>query len=125
MEADGYVALALLDETFQFSFHTHRTHGDASWTPRESPFGRQRLGGSQHSVEVVHRLTLSHEDDVSEVVALGERVDLVEDVGNREVSLESLFSRLAEQAVHLASHLARHTKRGTVAIGDVDGFNVV
>ena len=79
----------------------------------------------QHSVEVVHRLTLSHEDDVSEVVALGERVDLVEDVGSREVSLESLFSRLAEQAVHLASHLARHTKRGTVAIGDIDGFNVV
>ena len=108
VEADGHMTLALLDEPLQFPFHTHRTDGDASGAPSESPIGREDLCGAQHSIEVVHRLTLSHEHDVGQPVALGKRVYLVEDVACREVSLESLLSRLAEQTIHLASHLARY-----------------
>ena len=82
--------------------------------------GGEDLRGTEHVVEVVHRLALSHEDDVGELVHIGKGIDLVEDVGCRETALKTLFARLTEQAVHLAAHLRRHTQRGAVAVGDID-----
>ena len=124
VEADGDVAIALLEESFQLVFHADAAHRDALRAPGPAIVGSENLRGPQHVVEVVHRLALSHEDDVGEAVALGQRVDLVEDVIGREVALEALLAGLAEEAVHLASHLRRDAERGPAALfGDEDGLD--
>ena len=63
---------------------------------------------------------MSHEDDVGELVGIGQRVHLVEDVGCREAALKALFAGLTEEAVHLTAHLARHAECGAIVVGDVD-----
>ena len=105
VHADGNVALALVEKPLQFVFYSHATHRDAFRAPLESVVGCKDICSCEHVVEIVHWLALSHEHDVSELVAFRQGAYLVEDVGCSEVALKTLFSCLAEEAVHLASHL--------------------
>ena len=105
VHTDGNMTFALVEKPFQLVLYAHTAHGDALGTPLVSPVGGEHLCSPQHIVEVVHRLALSHKHDVGEIPYLGQRIYLVEYVGSGEVALESLLSRLAEEAVHLASHL--------------------
>ena len=120
VEADGHVAVALVEEAAQLLAHADAADRDALRRPGPTVVGGEDLRGTEHVVEVVHWLALSHEDDVGELVHIGKGIDLVEDVGCRETALKTLFARLTEQAVHLAAHLRRHTQRGAVAVGDID-----
>ena len=119
---DGHVALALVEETLQLRFHAYAADGDAPRTPGVAVVGRQDLRGPKHGVEVIHRFALAHEDNVRQALALGQGVDLVQDIGRGQVALEALLARLTEEAVHLAAHLARDAERGPLAIGDEDGL---
>ena len=114
------MTLTLFEETFQFTLDTHTTHRDATGTPGITPVRSEHLRGSQHIVEIIHRLTLTHKYDIRQTLALRQGVDLIQNIACRETALEALLTRLAEQAVHLTAHLTRHTKRGTIAIGDID-----
>ena len=105
MEADGNMTFAFIKKAFQLAAYAYRTDGDASRTPGKAVDCRKNLRRPQHIVEVVHRFALSHEHDVCQLVTFRKSVDLVEDVGSRQVSFESLLTRLAEQAVHLTAHL--------------------
>ena len=105
VHGDGHVALALLEESFQLILHAHRTDGDALGAPCPTIVGSQDVRGTEHIVEVVHWLALPHEYDVGQLVHLGQRVYLVEDVACRQTALKPLLSCLTEQAVHLAPHL--------------------
>ena len=105
VEADGDVAVALLEESFQLILHAHRTDGDALGAPCPTIVGSQDVRGTEHIVEVVHWLALPHEHDVGQLVHLWQRVYLVEDVACRQTALKPLLSCLTEQAVHLAPHL--------------------
>ena len=82
--------------------------------------GCENLRSPEHVVEVVHRLALAHKHDVCQLVALGQRVYLIKYVGGCEAALKALLAGLAEQAVHLASHLRRHAQRGAVFVGYVN-----
>ena len=80
MQADSHMAVALVQETPQFAFHAHTAHGYPFWTPCPSVVGRQDLGCPQHFLQIVHRLSLPHEDDVRQAVKLRQGINLVQDV---------------------------------------------
>ena len=117
---NSHVALALVEKPLQLALQPHAAHGDALGAPGVTVVGRQYLCGAQHGVEVVHRLALAHKHDVGQQLALGQGIDLVQDVGGREVALPALLACLAEEAVHLAPHLARHAQRAPLAVGNED-----
>ena len=123
VHTDSYMTFALVEKPLQLVLYSHTAHGDALGTPLVSPVGGEHLCSPQHIVEVVHRLALSHKHDVGEILYLGQGIYLIEYVGCCEVALESLLSRLAKQAVHLASHLRRHAERSPVAIGYIHSLN--
>ena len=118
-----HMALALFQESLQLVLHAHRTYRDALRAPRPTVIGGENLGGTKHIVEIIHRLALSHEHDVGELIYLWQRVNLVQDVTGRQTSLESLLSGLAEEAVHFAAHLRRDAERGAVLIRNIHRFH--
>ena len=121
VEADGHLAVALFKEPLQLVLDTDRTHGDALRAPGPAVGCRKNLCRLQHVVEVVHGLALSHIDDIRQTVNLWKTVDLIEDVGRSEIALEALLTRLAEQAIHLAPHLAGNAECGMATLlGDID-----
>ena len=117
------MALALIQKALQLALDANGTDRDALGTPLVSPVGRQHVAHPQHVVEVVHRFSLPHEDDVGQRSGFGQRVDLVQDVGCGEVAFPPLFASLTEQAVHLAAHLTRHAQRGALTVRDIDGLH--
>ena len=123
VHADRHVALALVEEAAELVFQSHGADGDAFRAPCVSVVGGEDLRGLEHVVEVVHRLALTHEDDVGQAVALGQAVHLVQDVRHGQVALKALLARLAEEAVHLAAHLARHAERTAVTVRDEHGLD--
>ena len=114
------MALALVEESAQLVLDAYATHGDASRTPGIAVIGRQHLRCTEHRLEIIHRLTLAHEHDIRQLLTLRQGIDLVQDIGSGEIALETLLTRLTEQAIHLAAHLTRYAKCGTIAIGDED-----
>ena len=66
---------------------------------------------------------MAHIHHVGQLVHLGQAVYLVKYVGCGEIALKALLTGLAEQAVHLTSHLTRHAERGAVVVGDVNRLN--
>ena len=70
VQTDGHMAIALLDKPLELVLDAHRTDGDALGTPGVAIVGGEHLGCLEHIVEVVHRLALSHEYDVGELVYL-------------------------------------------------------
>ena len=125
MEADGQVALALVEETLQAGDEAHGGDGDALGTPAKAPVGGEHLSGGEYGVEVVHRLAHAHEDHVGQLVALGDGEELVEDVAGRERAMEALLTGDTEAAPHLASHLAGDAESGAVVLGNEDRLDVV
>ena len=117
---DGHMALTLVEETLELMLDAHTAHGDAFRTPGPTVVGCEDLRSAEHIVEIVHRLALAHEDDVRQLVALRQGVDLIQDVSSREVALETLLARLTEKAVHLAAYLTGYAECGTVAVRDED-----
>ena len=114
------MTLTLIEEALQLALDTHTTHRDATGTPGIPPVRSEHLRGSQHIVEIIHRLTLTHKHNIGQALTFRQGIDLIQDIACRETAFEALLTRLAEQAVHLTAHLTRHTKRGTIAIGDID-----
>ena len=125
VHGDGHMALALVEEAFQFALDADTAHRDALRTPLEAVVGRQYLCGTEYGIEVIHRLSLSHENDIGQRVALRQPINLVQDVGRREVALPPLLARLTEKAVHLTAHLRRHTERCPFAIWNVDSLHAL
>ena len=120
MHRDCHMTLTLIEEAFQFALDTHTAHRDTARTPGITPVRSEHLRSPKHVVEVVHRFSLTHKHDIRQTRALRQGVDLIQDITCRETAFEALLTRLTEQAVHLTAHLARHTKRGTITIGDID-----
>jgi len=119
---DGHMTFALVEESLELVLDAHAAHGDAFRTPSPTVVGGKDLRSAEHVVEIVHRLTLTHEDDIRQLVAFGQSVDLIQDIGCGEVALKTLLARLTEEAVHLTAHLTGDTQRGAVAIRDKDGL---
>ena len=111
--------MALFKEALELVLEADTAHGDALGTPSVAIGSGKDLGGSQHVVEVVHRLALTHKHDVGKLVTLGQTVDLIEDVSGCEIALKALLTRLAEETVHLAAYLTRNAECGTIILGDV------
>ena len=120
VEAYCHMTFALLDKPLQLVLYADAAHGDALGAPCVAIVGSKNLGSPEHVVKVVHRLALAHKHDVGKSVAFGQRVYLVQYVSCRKAAFKSLFAGLAEQAVHLASHLRRHAQRGAVFVGYVN-----
>ena len=99
------MAFALFQESLQLILHAHRTYSDSFRTPRPTVIGGENFCGTKHIVEIVHRLSLSHEYDIGELIHLRQRINLVQNVAGRQTAFESLLSCLAEEAVHFAAHL--------------------
>lgn len=123
VEADGQVALALIEKAPQAGDDADAGDGDAAGAPAEAPGGGEHFGAAQHGVEVVHRLAHAHIDDVGEAVELGDGENLVEDVVGAEAAVESLLAGDAEAAAHLAAGLTRDAQCGAVAVGDEHRFD--
>ena len=117
--------VAFIEETNQTFGNSHGRHRDALWTPAISPFGSHGFGGAEHILYVVHRLTLTHKDDVGELFALRERINLVENVGSCEVCHEALSASHAKFTSHLAAHLRGHAERSAFPVRDVHCFDIV
>jgi hypothetical protein len=116
------VALAFIEETAQLVGYSYRAYCDAFGTPRIAIRGCEYGGGFKDIVKIVHRLSLTHENDVCKTIAFRKGVYLIQYIGDRQVALKALLACLTKQTVHLASHLARDTKRGTFSIRDEYGF---
>ena len=69
VQTDGHVALALVEEALQLSFHANTADGYALRTPCVAVRGCKNARCAQYVVEVVHRLALAHEYDVRYLVA--------------------------------------------------------
>ena len=117
------MTLALIQESLQLILHTNTRNGDALRTPSITIISGKYLSGSQYVIEIIHRLALAHENDISQRLALGQGIDLIQDITSREAAFETLLTSLAEQAVHLTAHLARHAERGTIAVRNIDRLN--
>ena len=102
---DSHMALALFEESLQLVFDAHRTYCDTFRTPCPAIVSGQDFRGTQHIIQVVHRLALSHKHNIGEFVHLWQGVDLIEDIASRQTSFKPLLTSLTEEAVHLASHL--------------------
>ena len=50
----------------------------------------------------------------------GQRLNLINNLISGEVPTETLLASHAELAIHLATHLRRHTNRATIFIRDID-----
>ena len=120
VHADGHMAVALFEEAAQLVFHAHTAHRDALRAPRPSVVGCEYLRGAQHIVQIVHRFALPHKHDVGQLVHFGQRIHLIEDVGNRQIAFKSLLAGLAKEAVHLATHLTGDAQCGPVFVGYID-----
>lgn len=116
------MALALVQESFQLTLDAHSTYCYALRTPGITPVSRQHFCCLEHVVQVIHRLALPHEDDIRQSFPLRQSKYLIHDVGYTEVTLPALLACLTKQTVHLATHLARYTQRGTFAIRYKDGL---
>ena len=99
------MTLALVQKTLQLVLHAYAAHGDTSRTPGIAVVPCEYLCGFEHIVEIVHRLSLTHEDDVCKCLSLRQGIYLIEYVGSCEVTLKTLLTRLTEQTVHLTTHL--------------------
>ena len=116
------MTLTLVKEPSEFVLDADATHGDALRTPGPAVVGCEDLRGPEDVVEIVHRFSLTHEDDIRQLVALWQRVDLIQDISCCEIALKALFTRLTEKTVHLAAHLAGDAECGAVVIWDKDSF---
>ena len=125
VQRDGQMTGALCDELFHGPSDADGGHRDAAGAPAERVGCHQELGGAQDILEVVHRLALTHEDDVGQALPFGQSVNLVEDVGGAAVALEALTACHAESAAHAATHLRGHTQRAAIGFGDEDGLDTL
>ena len=125
VEADGEVAVALPEEALHAFLCADGRDGDALGAPCPAVRRGEQFGGLQHGVEVVHRFALSHEDDVGELLAARYGIDLIKDVGDREVAAEALPACHAEAASHAASRLTADAERGSVAVRDEDALHLL
>ena len=119
VQADGEVTSRLIDETFHVRDKARCRDSETCWTHGESPFGSHHIKSLHYGVVIIHRLAHSHKDKIGKVLKLRQMQYLVKDVASREVSLETLFARLTEEAVHLAAHLTRHTQRSAFSLRDI------
>ena len=125
MQANGHVALALIQKSFQLALDAHAAHRDAARTPRPTIVSGKYLSGFQYRLQIVHGLSLSHEYYVCQRIGLGQAIHLVENLARGELALKSLLASLAEKAIHLATHLGRDTERGAVSVWYIDSLHVL
>ena len=109
VHTDSHMTLALVEESLKLVLYTHAAYCYALGAPCIAIIRRKHLCCLKHIIKIVHRLALTHKHNVGELVAFGQRIYLVENVGYSKITLKTLFACLAEQAIHLATHLARHT----------------
>ena len=125
VQADSQMATALVKESLQTCTQSDGTHSDALGAPREAPLRGEHLRGAQHSVDIVEGFALPHKDHVGQRLALGQGINLVENLSCRERRGIPLSPCHTKGAPHLASHLRTDAQGGAVAIGDIDRFDVV
>ena len=125
VQADGQVAVALLEEALHTFPYADGRDRDALRAPCPAIGSREQLRGSQYGIQVVHRLALSHEDDVRESFATRHGIDLIQDVRGGKIAAEALPARHAEAASHAASCLTADAERRPVTIGDEDALHLL
>ena len=79
VQADGYVALALVEKTAQPRDDAHSGDRDAVGTPSKSPRGSEHLGATEHVVQIIHGFAHTHIYYISEAVKFGDGENLVQD----------------------------------------------
>ena len=124
VQADGEMAVALVEEALHAFLYADGRDRDAFRAPCPTIGSREQLRGFQHGVQIVHRLALSHEDNVGESFAARHGIDLVQDIRGGEVASEALSACHAETASHAASHLTADAKRGSVVVWNEDTFHL-
>ena len=99
------MAIAFIQEAFELIFHTYTAHRDALGAPSPAVTCSENFGCFEDSVQVIHWLSLPHEHNIGELVNLGEGVNLIQNVGDRQATFKSLFAGLAKKTIHFAAHL--------------------
>ena len=105
VDGDGDVDLGFVEEALQGLELAYGAYGDAFGAPCQSPFGSKYLDCLEHGAEVVGGFAHSHEDQVGERLARGNREHLVQNLMGCEIAVEALAAGHAKGAVHLASGL--------------------
>ena len=123
MQTDCQMALALFQISAQILLQSHARHRYSLRTPCKSIVGSENFQCLHHVVKIVERFTLSHEDKIGESFLAMRPTHLTQDVGSFQISLKALFSRLAKEAVHLASHLCGNAERTSLSIRDINRFD--
>lgn len=124
VDTDSHMHLCLVEQSAESIELTDARHRDALRTPREPPRSSQHLDGFQHLVDVIHRLAHAHKHEIRQRLALGDRENLVDDTRSREIAVETLSSRHAKTAAHLAARLRRNAERSAVTVRDIDRLHV-
>ena len=105
VHTDSNMTITLVEEALQFLAYAYAAHCDALRAPSVAIVGSHHLCYLQYVVEVVHRFALAHKHNVRKLLAFGQRVYLIENVGCCEALLKALLACLAEQAIHFTTHL--------------------
>ena len=105
MQTDGEVTFRLFKKTFHKRYHADCRYCYSCRAHGKTPVGGHDVERAHEVVVVVHRLAHSHEDEVGEFFVFRKVEDLVQDVACRKILLETLFTGLTEEAVHLAAYL--------------------
>lgn len=125
VEADSEVALRLVEEFLQRGDDANGRECDAMGTPTKPPVSGEHFNGLKHLREIVERFTHAHKYHIGKRLAFRDGENLIDDLGSREIAVESLLSGDAEGAPHLASHLRGDAECGALSVGDIDGFDIM
>ena len=123
MQTYGQMSFLFVEISFQIGQNSNAGDGYALRTPGETPVCGEHFDGLGHLVVIVERLAHAHEHGVGEFVGVANRYELVEDVADEGLPLESSAAGHAELAVHAAAGLRRHAEGMAVAVGNHHGFD--
>ena len=125
VHADSQMTIALVQEAFQTLLQSHRRNSDSFRAPLITIIRSQDFQDFQYFIQIVERFSHSHKHEIGQSVPFRNRINLVQDLIGRQVRCKSLLTGHTELAIHLASHLRRHTKRSPVVIRNIHRFYIV
>ena len=137
MQAHGERNRAVLGELVHLADEARRGDGDAAAGEPVAVVVKEDVQSAQNVVEVLQRLAHPHEHDVGDDSVVGVRhacvaaqfafgpPELAHDLGGREVAVEALLARGAEEAAHGAPRLRGDAERAAVILWNEHRFDRV